>query len=115
MSASPKRALVIVCLATVIGGCSFRFAMPPPPPSEWPPTPKRGSPEARCTSSVFPPVVDTSAAALLVSLAILERNAQSRPTPFVLGIAAIPVLAGAIYGYVVTAECRRYQKMFEAP
>jgi hypothetical protein len=115
MSLSSKRALVLACLATAIGGCSFKLVVPPPQPSEWPPSPRRGSPEARCTSSPFPPLVDTSAAVVLGGLAILERDAQSRATPIVLGIATIPVIAGAIYGYIVTAECRHYQALYDAP
>jgi hypothetical protein len=115
MSLSGRRALALTLLATAIGGCSFKVVIPPPPPSEWPTTPRHGSPEARCTPSLFPPAVDTGAALVLGGLTVLERNAVSTPTPIILGIATIPIIAAAVYGYVVTAECRRYLRLFDQP
>src|SRR5215471_7553945 len=103
-----KLAIPVALAALAIGGCSFRVVLPPPPPSDWPTVPRRGSPEARCTSSPLPPAADTGVALLLGGLAFVERNAQSQIAPIILAAASIPVLASAIYGYIVTTECRHY-------
>jgi hypothetical protein len=111
MSLTSRRVLASGLLALAFAGCSFKVVMPPPQPSEWPPTPTHGAPEARCTSSVFPPAADTTAALVLDSVAVIERNGP-RITPIIFAAASIPAIASAIYGYVVTAECRRYLRLF---
>lgn len=118
MRLCPKRTIAGLAfgfLALATAGCSFRVVMPPPPPSEWPRAQVRGTPEERCTSSITPPVIDTAAGTLLAGLAVLERNARTEITPIALGAAALPAFASAIYGFIMTAECRRYQGRFNAP
>jgi len=113
MNVTCKRALAVGLLALAFGGCSFKLVMPPPPPSEWPSAPTNVAPLERCTSSPFPPMVDTGAAVVLDTLAIVERNAKTQVTPIIFAAASLPVIASAIYGFVVSAECRRYQRLFE--
>ena len=110
---TPRTCALGALLALTVGGCSFRVVRPPPPPEEWPSAPKHGSPEARCTDSLFPPAADTTAVVVLDSVAFIERNAQSRPTPIILALSSIPVAISAIYGYIVVAECRRYHRLYD--
>jgi hypothetical protein len=101
----------------VMGGCSFvpKLVRPPPPPDAWPDParPDSYSVQDRCTSSPFPPVVDTGLAFGLGTLTYIERNSGFPPTTYALGVASVGFLVGAIYGYATTHQCRRYNALFE--
>src|SRR5262245_36999328 len=99
-------------LLLALAGCSFRVAVRPPAPSEWPAPGHPVSAPERCTPALTPPVLDTIAMVLLLGLAYVERDAGSRWTPIALGVAAIPAGVSAGYGYVVATECRRYLRRF---
>jgi hypothetical protein len=60
-------------------------------------------------------VADTVAFVVLNGIAFLERDTAIRATPIIFSLASIPVAISAIYGYVVTAECRHYRSLFDAP
>jgi hypothetical protein len=109
----PKLAVALAALA--LGGCSFRIAVPPPPPSEWPSPGKHGDRAERCTPWLLPPVADTAIALLLGALAYVERTAPNRLAPIGLAAGSASVATSAVYGYVVVTECRRYQRLFATP
>jgi hypothetical protein len=107
------------CLAStlVLGGCSFvpKLVVPAPPSQDWPDParPDSYSTRDRCTSSLFPPIVDTGMAVSLGTLTYIERNSGFPPTTYALGVAGAGFLVAAIYGYVTTNQCRRYNSRFE--
>jgi hypothetical protein len=111
-----SRALLLpVLLSLAAGACSFRFAVPPPPPSEWPRAGHTDVQRERCTASVVPPVLDTAATGALATAAILERDVRASWVPITLGVVALAPAISAVYGYIVSAECRHYERQFEAP
>jgi hypothetical protein len=125
-------ALLALSLAPGSGACSFYKVRPPPPPSEWPEPVLPSSSEEKCTATIGPPIADTVIGVTFGTIAYIERNATKfeydyKTTPPVLvptadnfsrgialtfGIAAVPYLASAIWGYVETSRCRRYQSLF---
>jgi hypothetical protein len=109
----PKLAAALVALA--LGGCSFRLALPPPPPSEWPSASKHVDSMERCTPWLFPPIADTAIALLFGSLVYLERNASTPLVPVGLAVTTVAIGTSAGYGYIVATECRRYQRLFATP
>jgi hypothetical protein len=100
-------------LALGVGGCSFALAVRPPDPSEWPREGQANLVQQKCTSSVLPPILDTAASLLLFGAAFIERDFHTRWAPISLGVAGLGPAASAVYGYGVTAECRKYQGQFE--
>jgi hypothetical protein len=105
--------LPLLLLALAAGACSLRFATPPPPPSEWPRAGHTDVQRERCTASVVPPLVDTAATGALATAALLDRDVHATWVPIVLGVAALGPAISAVYGYIVTAECRHYERQFE--
>jgi hypothetical protein len=115
---TPAAAAVAIAVATLAlapAGCSFRLAVPPPAPGEWPRPGQPHGPQERCTPSVVPPLLDTTATAVLLGAAYAETRFPSRWPPITLGVASIPVAISAVYGYIVAVECRRYQRLFLEP
>jgi hypothetical protein len=113
--ALPLPLLLLLPLPLAAGACSFRLATPPPPPSEWPRAGHTDVQRERCTSSLVPPIVDTVATGAVATAAILERDVHVSWVPITLGVAALGPAISAVYGYIVTAECRHYERQFEAP
>jgi hypothetical protein len=128
-----------LALLLVPGGCSFRAMRPPPPRSTWPEPVLPDSSEERCTDSVYPPVADTTIAAVAGTLAFVERNSvefrlDREPDPahpgmftntyvaqpsyvgrgvaVVLGVGALIAAASAVYGYVNASRCKHYKALF---
>jgi hypothetical protein len=108
----PTRALALA-LVLALGGCSFRLIHPAPPHAEWPDPVVAESSERACTDLVGLPIIDTVVAGSLGTLAYVERDAGSHTITLGLGLASIPFVASAIYGYVQTARCHRYKSIFK--
>jgi hypothetical protein len=85
---------------------------PAPPASEWPNLVLPSSSQLECTDSLAPPIGDTGVTAALGTIAYLERNSGSPAVTAGIGLAVIPFLISAIYGYVETIQCRRYDSRF---
>jgi hypothetical protein len=114
---STTGALALLALALAPGSfaCSFKVIRPAPPPSTWPDPVVASSSQERCTSTMGIPAADTVITAGLGTLTYIERDAGSRAITIGIGAATIPFLVSAIYGYVETARCKRYQARFETP
>jgi hypothetical protein len=113
---SPRSTLVVGALglaSLALGGCSFKILRPPPARGDWPDPVTPSSSQARCSITLGPPIVDTTAALTLGTLSYVERNSGSARwfTPAA-GLAALPFLASAIYGYWNAGRCRQYQSLF---
>jgi hypothetical protein len=106
-----------VLLALTSAGCSLKFVKPPPPHSEWPDPVTSDSSQERCTDGVALPIADTLAAVGFGTIGYFERHsdATSRVIAIGLDVTAIPFLVSAIYGYVGTERCHRYDKLFDQP
>ena len=110
---APRRKVIgAAFLALLVGGCSFRVVKPAPPPSTWPDPVRADSSEQACTDSIGLPVVDTIIGGSLGTLTYIERDAGSRLITIGIGVATVPYLASAIYGYIQTARCRHYKSRF---
>ena len=109
---SRLRGAVAVGLALLASGCSFRIVRPAPARDEWPNPVLASSSQVGCTDSPAPPIVDTGVAGVLGSIAYIERHSGSPPLTIGIGLAALPFLVSAIYGYIDTAQCRRYERLF---
>jgi hypothetical protein len=105
--------VLAVALAGALEGCSFQFIHPAPPHVEWPDPVVAESSQVRCTDLVGLPIMDTVVSGSLGALAYIEREAGSHTITVGLGLAALPYLASAIYGYVQTSRCRRYKSIFK--
>jgi hypothetical protein len=101
-----------LALAFVLGGCSFEVIKPAPAPSTWPNPVLPDSSERPCTDSIGLPIVDTIIGGSLGTLTYIERNSGSHTITIGIGIASIPYLASAVYGYIQTARCDRYKSLF---
>jgi hypothetical protein len=120
-----------LALAVCAGGCSFKFAKPPPPASTWPNPVTPNSSEEGCRTTVGPPTVDLIAAGVFGTIAFVERDAityksdpyskgTAIPVPddfargiaLTLGVGALAAAASAVYGYVSASRCARYQDLF---
>jgi hypothetical protein len=101
-----------LCLAALASGCSFRIMRPAPPASEWPNPVLPSSSQLECTDSFAPPIGDTGVTAALGTIATLERHSGSPAVTAGIGLAAIPFLISAIYGYVEAIQCHRYDARF---
>jgi len=110
--ASRRKVVVAAFVALLVGGCSFQVVKPAPPPSTWPDPVRADSSEHPCTDSIGLPVVDTIIGGSLGTLTYIERDAGSRLITIGIGIATVPYLASAIYGYIQTARCRHYKSRF---
>ncbi|HVZ70993.1 MAG TPA: hypothetical protein VHJ20_01350 [Polyangia bacterium] len=99
-------------LALATGGCSFKLVRPSPPRSEWPEPVTIHSSQAKCTSTVAPPVIDGTIAIGLGTLSYVERNARSQWFTPIAGLAAIPYALSAIYGAYMVERCRAYDDHF---
>ncbi|HVR00548.1 MAG TPA: hypothetical protein VMT47_00325 [Polyangia bacterium] len=110
--ASRRKVVVAAFFALLVGGCSFQVVKPAPPPSTWPDPVRADSSEHPCTDSIGLPVVDTIIGGSLGTLTYIERDAGSRLITIGIGIATVPYLASAIYGYIQTARCRHYKSRF---
>jgi hypothetical protein len=112
-----QRALVACGVLLALGpACSFRYTYPAPSRATWPNPVLPDSSEERCTSSYGPPVVDTLIGGGLAGLTYVERSSGSHTITVLLGVASIPYLASAVYGYVQTPRCRDYKAAFgQAP
>jgi hypothetical protein len=122
---------VSLVLALATGGCSFMRLRPPPPPSTWPNPVLPDSSEQRCTTTFGPPILDTVVALGFGTISYVERDSVvystvggmvvKEPSDFgrgvavVFGIGALVAAASAVYGYVETSRCRRYQALFHGP
>jgi hypothetical protein len=109
---APLLVLAAIAAAPGAASCSFRLVKRPPALEDWPPA---GSPPVnieRCTESYMPPVTDTVVAVALATLVVVERNAGTTWTPFLLGGLAVPIGVSAGYGYGAVHECRRYRGLF---
>jgi len=114
MSPPPSRARRLprtasaLTLAAVLGGCSFKVIKPAPPASEWSdPTSAFG-----CTNKLGVPIADTIISGGFGTLAYVERNSGSPVISLALGVAAVPFLVSAVYGYIQTARCASYESRF---
>jgi hypothetical protein len=111
---APLRKVVgAVVFLVLLGGCSFQVIKPAPPPSTWPDPVRADSSEQRCTDTIGLPIVDTIVGGSLGTLTYIERDAGSRLITIGIGIATVPYLASAIYGYIQTARCRHYKSRFK--
>jgi len=112
---APRRKVAgAVVFSVLVGGCSFRIVKPPPAPSTWPDPVSADSSEQRCTETIGLPIVDTVIGGSLGTLTYIERDAGSRLITIGIGVATVPYLASAIYGYIQTARCRHYKSRFRA-
>jgi len=86
-----------LALSVATGGCSFMWMHPPPHREDWPNPVQADSSEARCTTSLGPPVLDTLSFSILGTLAFVERNAITyEPGPNVDSMGNLrPARAGA--------------------
>lgn len=106
-------AALALALALDATACSFKVIKPAPPPSTWPEPVTSSSSRVPCTDVIGLPVADTVITGGLGTLTYLERNAGSRSITIGIGVATLPFLMSAIYGYVQTARCEHYQAHFE--
>jgi hypothetical protein len=105
-----------LALLAASGGCSFKIIKPPPPASEWPSPSVPSTSERACTNIIGIPILDTIVASGLGVIAYRERVFDQTSNEVLLAAGALPFLASAIYGYVETARCSRYQASFrQAP
>jgi hypothetical protein len=102
-------------LALTSAGCSLKFVRPPPPHSDWPDPVTSDSSQQQCTDVIALPIADTLAAVGFGTIGYLERNSGSKPIALIFDVTAIPFLVSAVYGYVYTERCHRYDKLFEQP
>ena len=110
------RAVVTAAVISALAGCSYKLAVPPPPPAEWPPHPlPHGTWQEFCRPSVTPPLLDTIAVVLLGSLAYIERDSAGGKASIILVGASLPVAASGVYGYGSAVACRRYHNWMQAP
>ncbi len=115
---SPRSARSLVAgaaglTALALGGCSFKILRPPPARADWPDPVTPSSSQAKCTRSPAPPLLDTGVALTFGSLSYIERNSgTSRWFTPMTGLAAVPFLASAIYGFWNVGRCRQYQSLF---
>jgi hypothetical protein len=107
----PTVALVLT-LGLAATGCSFRFIKPAPARDTWPSPVLPESSEERCTDVVGLPVADTIIGTGLGTLTYIERHSGSPTITVGLGLATIPYVASAIYGYIQTSRCDRYKSLF---
>lgn len=101
--------LVALMLVLATSGCSFVFVTPAAPPSK-----------RECTSSRLAPVLDTVFAgyeAVRTGYAIFRPNdvyeelGVPREADIAVGAGLTAAFVGsAVYGYVKTAECERYEE-----
>jgi hypothetical protein len=105
--------LPTLTMALALGGCSFQLIHPAPPRAEWPDPVVASSSQTRCTDLVGLPIMDTVVTGSLGTLAYIERDAGSHTITVGLTLATLPFLASAIYGYVQTARCHRYDSIFK--
>src|SRR5215831_4521737 len=115
--APPRAAACLLSLAVAVAGsgCSFKLLRPAPPRSEWPNPVLPSSSEERCTDSVLPPVGDATFGAIFGGLSYIERNSGAPQIAIGLGVAAVPLLVSAVYGFVTVSRCRSYEKLFIDP
>jgi hypothetical protein len=112
--------LLALAVATTVGltpfasGCSFKLVRPAPAPADWPNPVVPSSSQQGCTASLAPPAADTAIFGGLAGVAVLERHAGSTAITAGLALSSIPFLVSAVYGYVTTANCRRYDHLFNA-
>jgi hypothetical protein len=100
-------------LALTSAGCSLKFVRPPPPRSEWPNPVTADSSQAGCSDVIALPVADTLTAVGVGTIGYLERNSGSRSLALIFDVTTIPFLVSAVYGYVYTVQCHRYDKLFD--
>jgi hypothetical protein len=102
-------------LSLLASGCSFRLVRPAPATDDWPNPVLPTSSQVECTDSLAPPIGDTGVTAALGTLTYVERHSGSPAVTYAIGLAAIPFLVSAIYGYIETQHCRHYQSRFNSP
>jgi len=102
-------------LALTSTGCSLKFVRPPPPRSDWPNLVTTDTSQQQCTDVTALPVADTLAAVGFGTIGYLERNSGSRSIALAFDVTAIPFLVSAVYGYVYTAQCHHYDRLFDQP
>jgi hypothetical protein len=113
-----RRATYRACaalLALASAGCSLKFVRPPPAPSDWPDPVTSESSQHQCTDVLAPAVADTLAAVGFGTIGYLERHSGSKPISYIFDVTAIPFLVSAVYGYVYTERCHRYERLFDQP
>jgi hypothetical protein len=109
---APRALVACAALLALEPACSFRYNYPAPARATWPNPVVPESSQERCTSSYGPAVVDTVLGGGLAGIAYVERGSGSHTITILLGLASIPFLVSAVYGYVQTPRCRDYQALF---
>jgi hypothetical protein len=102
-------------LALSSAGCSLKFVRQPPPRSDWPNPVTTDTSQQQCTEVTALPVADTLAAVGFGTIGYLERHSGSKSIALIFDVTTIPFLVSAVYGYVYTVQCHRYDRLFDQP